>query len=176
MKKNKVKKDRKLRKSTILFIVLDILVAGCFFLVYGPFETFKYTIINTAMNTKTHQYIAYTFWNDGTIKKVLSASSYIPISENVNLEDIVIDTSPKDSYDNEYDEAILTRTPGNEDYKYMKIKVGKYDAHLVAIYDPSKVELIHSKSFNTGSGQEKIASMCNRYGGVVCINGGMFVE
>ena len=175
-KKQKIKKQRKVRITTILFIILDILVAGCFFLVYGPYESFRDTIINTAMNTKTHQYIAYTFWDDETIQEVLSASAYIPISDNVNLEDIVIDTAPKDSYENEYDEAILTRNPGNEDYKYMKIKVGKYDAHLVAIYDPSKVELIHSKSFNTGTGQERISSMCNRLGGVVCINGGMFVD
>ena len=128
------------------------------------------------MNTKTHQYLAYTFWNDDTIQNVLSASAYIPISDSVNLDDIVIDTSPKESYENEYDEMILTRTPGNEDYKYMKIKVGGYDAHLVAIYDPSKVRLIHSSSFNTGTGQERIKDMCTRMGGVVCINGGMFVD
>lgn len=175
-KKVKEKKVRKIRKTTILFIVLDILVAGCFLLVYGPFESFRNTIITTAMSTKTHQYIAYTFWNDEVIKNVLTATSYIPISDKVVLDDIVIDTSPKDSYDNEYDEVILTRTPGNEDYKYIKTKVGKYNAHLVAIYDPSKVALIHSKSFNTGTGQERISSMCKRLGGVVCINGGMFVD
>ncbi len=172
----KIKKQRKIRKTTILFIILDILIAGCFFLVYGPYTGFRNTIINTSMNTKTHQYIAYTFWDEKTVQDVLSASAYIPISDSVKLDDIVIDTAPKDSYENEYDEAILTRDPGNEDYKYMKIKVGKYDAHLVAIYDPSKVELIHSKTFNTGTGQETVASMCNRLGGVVCINGGMFVD
>ncbi len=172
----KAKKKRRIKKLTIFFIIVDVLVAACFFLVYGPFTTFRNTIINTAMNTKTHQYLAYTFWNDDTIQNVLSASAYIPISDSVNLDDIVIDTSPKESYENEYDEMILTRTPGNEDYKYMKIKVGGYDAHLVAIYDPSKVRLIHSSSFNTGTGQERIKDMCTRMGGVVCINGGMFVD
>ena len=175
-KTKKAKKQRRLRKITILFIVLDILVAGCFFLVYGPYEAFRNTIITTAMNTKNHQYIAYTFWSDETIQKILAASAYIPINDTVNLDDIVIDTAPKDSYDNKYDEIILTRDPGNEDYKYIKVKVGKYDAHLVAIYDPSKVELIHSRSFNTGKGQERIKDMCDRMGGVVCINGGMFVD
>ena len=56
----------------------------------------------------------------------------------------------------------------------MKVKVGKYDAHLVAIYDPSKVKLIASKTFNTGYGQEKVKDMCKRFGGIVCINGGRF--
>jgi len=175
-KTKKTKKQRKVRKTTILFIILDILVAGCFFLVYGPYAGFRNLIISTAMGTKSHQYIAYTFWSDKVIQDVLSKGAYIPINEAVDLDQIVIDTAPKDEYENEYDEAILTRDPGNEDYKYMKVKVGKYDAHLVAIYDPSKVELIHSQSFNTGKGQERIKDMCERMGGVVCINGGMFVD
>ena len=176
IKEKKPKRKRRIRKTTILFIILDILVAGCFFLFYGPYIKFRYTIISTAMSTKSHQYIAYTFWSEETVKKVLADSAYIPINDTVNLDEIVIDTAPKDNYENEYDEAILTRDPGNEDYKYMKVKVGKYDAHLVAIYDPSKVELIHSKSFGTGTGQERIKDMCTRMGGVVCINGGMFVD
>lgn len=172
----KEKKQRKIKKLTIFFIILDLLVAGCFFLFYGPFDSFRNLIINTAMNTKTHQYIAYTFWSEKTVEEILSKSAYIPISDKINLDEIIIDPSPKEKYDNEYDEIILTRDPGNEDYKYIKVKVGKYDAHLVAIYDPSKVELIHSKTFNTGKGQERIKDMCKRMGGIVCINGGMFVD
>lgn len=175
-KEKKAKKPRRIRKTTILFIFLDICVAFCFLLVYGPYTGFRNLIINTAMITKTHQYIAYTFWSDEVIQEVLSQSAYIPINDAVDLDKIVIDTKPKDSYENEYDEQLLTRDPGNEDYKYLKVKVGKYDAHLVAIYDPSKVELIHSKSFNTGTGQERVKDMCERLGGVVCINGGMFVD
>ena len=175
-KTKKPKKEKKIRISTILFIIIDILVVGCFVLFYGPFVGFRYLIINTAMSTMSHQYIAYTFWSEEYIQEVLSESAYISIDESINLDEIVIDTAPKDSYENEYDEIILTREPGNEDYKYIKVKVGKYDAHLVAIYDPSKVELIHSKSFNTGTGQERIKDMCTRMGGVACINGGMFVD
>lgn len=165
-----------MRKSTIFFIIIDILVIGCFVLFYGPFEEFRNVIVNTAMVTKSHQYIAYTFYSEDTVSKILSLNNYIPVSEEINLDDIVIDTSEKDSYDNEYDEAILTRDSNNENYKYLKVKVGKYDAHLVAIYDPSKVQLITSKSFNTGSGQESILNMCKRYSGVVCINGGGFKD
>ena len=49
------------KKITIPFIVLDILVAACFVVVYGV-DKFKQTIISTALSTKTHQYIAYTFY------------------------------------------------------------------------------------------------------------------
>ncbi len=164
-----------MKKLTITFIILDILVAIGFIVTYTPFfEEFQNTIISTAINTKTHDYIAYIFYSEERVNKVVAMSNFTPIDAEVNLDDIVIDTKPRESYDNKYDEEILTRDAGNEDYKYIKVKVGKYDAHLVAIYDPSKVKLIASKSFNTGSGQEKVKDMCNRYNGLVCINGGKF--
>ena len=165
----------KLKKTTITFIVLDVLVAICFIVVYG-IESFKQSVISTSLATKTHQYIAYTFYSEKTVKEIANQNSYEEITDDVNLDDIVIDTSPKESYENEYDEEVLTRTPGNEDYKYIPVKVGGYDAHLVVIYDPSKVRLISSKEFNTGNGMESILEMCNRENGKVCINGGRFKD
>lgn len=46
----------------------------------------------------------------------------------------------------------------------------------MAIYHPENVQLITSKTFNTGSGQETVLKMCKRYGGLVCINGGGFKD
>ena len=107
-----------MKKLTILMIVLDILAALGFIVTYCvPFV--KNTVIMTALNTKTHQWIAYTFYSDKTINKVLSADSFIPLDEEVKLDDIVIDNAERKNYDNEYDEAILTREPGNEDYKLL---------------------------------------------------------
>lgn len=163
------------KKMTISFIILDVLVAICFGVVYGV-NSFKQTIISTALSTKTHQYIAYTFYSEDTVKKVASQNSVEEITDAVNLDDIVIDTSPKTTFDNKYDEQILTRDAGNEDYKYIEIKVGGYKAHLAVIYDPSKVKLISSKEFNTGRGMENVLSMCKRHGGKVCINGGRFKD
>lgn len=165
-----------MRKSTIIFIVIDVLAIFCFVLFYGPYEKFRNIIVNTAMVTKTHQYIAYTFYSEETVQKIMDLNKFIPVDEEINLDDIIIDTSEKDTYDNEYDEAILKRNKKGDTYKYLKIKVGSYNAHLVAIYEPSKVRLITSKTFNTGSGQETVLKMCKRYGGSVCINGGGFKD
>lgn len=163
-----------MKKFTIFMIIIDVIVATCFVLVYAV-PSLKNKIISTAMITKTHQYIAYIFYSEETVKEVTSANKYIPLTDDVNLDEIVIDTAERESYDNKYDEEILTRDPGNEDYKYIKVKLGgKYDGHLVAIYDPSKVKLIASKTFNTGTGQERIKDMCKRHNGIVCINGGRF--
>lgn len=165
-----------MKKLTITMIILDIVVAICFFVTYG-ITSFKNTVIASSMSTKTHQYIAYTFYSEEYINYVLSLDSYIPLTDKVELEDIIIDTGEKDNYTSEYDEAILTRDEDNQEYKIIDVKVGKYDGFLIAIYDPSKIELIHSKVFNQNDkGKETILSMCNRYGASVCINGGGFVD
>lgn len=164
-----------MRKTTILLFIIDVLAVSCFILFYGPFE-FKNVIVNTAMVTKSHQYLAYTFYTEETVQKILALNRFIPVDDDVKLEDIVINTNEKDTYDNEYDEQILTRDADNDKYKYLKVKVGKYNAHLVAIYNPENVQLITSKSFNTGSGQETVLKMCKRYNGLVCINGGGFKD
>jgi len=179
-----IKWGHNMRKLTKFFIVVDILIAICFFVVYCPiFKNLQNTIISTAVDTKTHDYIAYTFYSEARVKEVIEADKFEPINEEINLDDIVIDTKPRDSYDNEYDEKILTRDPGNEDYKYLKIKVGDYNAHLVAIYDPSEVRILTARKFNTvtdgrdhSGGQESILNMTKRLGATVGINGGGFVD
>ena len=168
-----------MKKLTITFIILDILVAIGFFVTYSPlFEDFQNTIISTAINTKTHDYIAYIFYSEDHVNKVVAMSNFTPIDEDVKLDDIVIDTKPRESYDNPYDEAVLTRDEGNEDYKYIKVNVGKYDAHLVVIYDPGKVHILTCSKFNTknSSGKESVLKMTKRLGAIVGINGGGFVD
>lgn len=164
-----------MKKLTIIFIVLDVLVGICFFITYG-IKSFKNTIISTSMSTKTHQYIAYTFYSEKDISDVLALDAFIPIDEEIDLNYIVMDTAIKDNYNNPYDEEILTREDGQE-YKVIDVKVGAYEAFLVAIYNPSKIKIIHSKVFNANDkGKETILNMCNRYNALVCINGGGFVD
>ena len=168
-----------MKKLTIMFIVLDLLAVIGFFVVYSPlFETLQNTIISTAMVTKTHGYIAHVFYSDERINKVVALNTVPKIDATIDLDQVVIDTKPRESYDNEYDEAVLTRDKDNEDYKYIKTKVGSYDAHLVVIYDPSKVHILTGKKFNTKdkSGKETVLQMTKRMGAVVGINGGGFVD
>ncbi len=168
-----------MKKLTITFIILDIIVCICFFVVYSPvFENLQNTIISTASVTKTHGYIAHVFYSNERIQKVIAMNTVPTIDEKIDLNQVVIDTKPRESYDNEYDEAILTRDEGNEDYKLLKIKVGGYDAYLVAIYDPGKVKLLTCKKFNTQdkSGNETVLQMTKRTKAVVGINGGGFVD
>lgn len=174
MKKN-IKK-RKIYKSTIVFIVLDIIVATCFFLAYGPYDKLRNLYVTTAMNTMSHQYLAKVFYSDETIKKIMDSNFFVEIKDNTNVDDLIIDTSEKDHYDNKYQEELLTREPGNDLYKIIDLKIGNSNGYLVAIYKPEKVKLISTKQFNAGTYGERIITMCERYGGKVCINGGGFVD
>lgn len=164
-----------MKKLTIFALIVDICIAICFFIFYGPFPYVRNLIVSTAMVTKTHQYIAYTFFSDASVKDILKQNAYIPLTDKVDLDDIDITDKIPTSFANEYEETVLKRNKGDL-YKYVPIKVGKYDAHLAVIYDPSKVELITSPKFNSGSGAEKITKMCDRSGGIVCVNGGMFAD
>ena len=174
-KKNKHKK-KKILKRTILFIVLDVLALLGFFIMYGPFDYFRNLYVSTAMNTMDHQCLARIFFRDENIKKIMSSNYFITINEDANTDDIVIDTSEKKKYKDKYEKELLTREPGNDLYKVLSLKVGGSDAKLVAIYKPEKVRLISTEQFNVGTYGERIITMCERYGGVVCINGGGFVD
>lgn len=170
MKEKRIKK-----KSTYFIIVLDILVVICFFLAYGPFGYFRNLFVNTALKTMTHKYLAYVLYSETTVQDIKNSNYFVRISDTTKTSDIVIDTKEKDTYDNEYDKAILTRDSGNDDYKLLNIKVGSANAYMVAIYDPSKVHLIAKEQLGTQYG-ERVITMCKRYKGLVCINGGGFVD
>lgn len=174
MKRREKKKRKKINKSTILFIILDILAIGGFVMMYGPWDKIRNFYVNTAMKTKDHQYLAKIFYSDERINEIINSNYFIEIKEEVELDDIVIDTAPKSSYDNEYDEEILTRTEGNDDYKIINIKVGISKGYLIAIYNPKKVSLIRAKNFNVGKYGEQVTGMCKRYDALVCINAGGF--
>lgn len=163
-----------MRKTTILLIILDVFALIGFFLFYGPIKDIRTWWINTAMNTMSHKYFAYIFYNDEMIDKTMNENYYIPLNEEVDLDSIVIDTNQKYTYENEYDEQILIRDENNSDYKLINVKVGKYDAFLVAIYDPSKVKVISKEKLGTGGYGENILSMCKRTNSIVCINAGRF--
>lgn len=174
--KNKKKKKKTIFKTTILFIILDLIAIACFILMYGPNPYLRNLLVNTAMNTMEHQWIAKVFFSEDKIKKIMDGNYFIAINEDVDTEHIKIDTKEKKKYKNDYEKELLTRDAGNDLYKVLEIKVGGSNGHLIAIYDPTKIHLIHTKQFNIGSYGERVLTMCKRYNGVACINGGGFVD
>ena len=155
----------------IVFLILDI-VLGITLFVFNFIPSIREKIILSSIDS--NKWLVYTLYSEDTISKVINNKNQVKLENTKDLDKIVVESKPLQIIESEYDEAILTKD--NDDYKLLNITVGGYKAYLVAIYDPSKVQLIHSKTFNTGTGQEKIKDMCARSGGLVCINGGMFVD
>lgn len=170
------RQKKKILKRTILFVILDIITLACFIVMYGPWDKVRNLYVSTAMNTMTHQWLAKVFYSDKRIEDIMKNNYYVAIDEDADTDSIIINTKEKKTYKNKYEKELLTREPGNDLYKILNIKVGGSNANLVAIYDPTKIELIHTKKFNIGGFGEKISTMCERYGGVVCINGGGFID
>lgn len=177
MKKHKKNtKKWKINKTTILFIFLDICAVICFFIMYGPWNYVRNLYVTTAMQTRSHKYLAKVFYSDQKIEKIMNNNVFISVDENVNLDDIVINTKEKNKYKDEYEKELLTREPGNDLYKVLDVKVGNAKGYLIAIYDPTKVRLLRVKKFNAGTYGERVIDFCKRYGGEVCINGGGFAN
>ena len=170
------RKKVKIYKTTILFIILDLIAVWCFFMMYGPWDKVRNMYVNTAMKTMHHQYFANIFYNQKTIDKIMASNYFVSFEEDANTDAIVIDTKEKSKYKDKYEEELYTRENPDDDYKVIDLKVGNSNGYLVAIYKPEKVRLISTKEFNVGGKGERIITMCERYGGSVCINGGGFQD
>ena len=166
----------KVNKSTVFFVIIDIFVGICFFLMYGPWNYVRNLYVTTAMQTMNHQWLAKIFYSDSTIERIRNSNYFISIDEDANMNNIVINTREKIKYKDEYEEELLTRDKGNDLYKVLDVKVGNANGYLVAIYHPEKVRLLRSKRFNAGGIGERVVDFCKRYHGAVCINGGGFLN
>lgn len=170
------KPRKKIYKTTIMFILFDLIAAAGFLMMYGPWSYVRNLYVTTAMQTMNHQYLAKVFYSDKAIEDIMSKNYFIAIEENVNIDDININTKEKAKYKDKYEEELFTRENPDDEYKVIDVNVGNAKGYLVAIYNPEKVRLLRTKRFNVGTYGERVVDMCKRYGGSVCINGGGFAN
>lgn len=134
---------RKKKKTAIFLIIIDVCMIICFFLAYGPFSYLRELYITTAMTTMSHKYLARTIYTEDIINDVLDGNYVKEANENTDTSDIVIgNIDDSGEYDSIYDEQILTRDPAHPEYKLIPLKGNGYQGYMVAIYDPSRVELV----------------------------------
>lgn len=134
---------KKKKKTAIFLLIIDVCMIICFFLAYGPFSYLRELYITTAMTTMSHKYLARTIYTEDIINDVLDGNYVKETNENTDTSDIVIgDIDDSGEYDSIYDEQILTRNPAHPEYKLIPLKGNGYQGYMVAIYDPSRVELV----------------------------------
>ena len=161
---------KKIKKTTILFIILDIIAIGCFITVYLV-KDFKNWFITSAMTTMNHQYLAKIFYTDQEIEKIMNNNYMVEINENTDTS--LVQLVDNKEYIDEFDKEILDRKEG-ELYKLITINENGYDGYLVAIYDPSKISVVTSKYI--GQKGEYLVDMAKENNAVVAINGGGFID
>lgn len=160
-------------RFTIFALFIDFCVIAALIVINNvEFKTFW---IPTAMTTMSHKYLAYTFYDEETVNKVMSENYIEQNTEQVNLDDIVIgDTSEKKHYSSKYERDLFTRMEGNEVYKIIRIEEQKFKGYLTAIYDPADVTLAVSSKL--GRAGQSVNQLVKNNGGLVGINGGGFED
>ena len=107
-----MRSKKKKKKLVVFIVVLDLLMASCYFLFYGPYKGFRTYIITTSMLTMRHKYIAHTFYSQKTIDKIMSENTIEDIKEDTKTEEIKF--TAKEQYDSIYEEQVLKKDPGND--------------------------------------------------------------
>lgn len=158
----------------VLLVLLDFLACLGLFLAYGPIDYFRNLLVTTAMTTKSHHYLARTFYSDETIYEIMDSNYMEEINENTNLTYISIgNIEEQKHYDSIYEEQILNRD--KEDvYKIIPLSGNGYVGYLVAIYDPSRVELVSSRYL--GRRGEMLQSIASNENALIAINAGGFAD
>lgn len=175
VKKAKKKKIvRTILISCICFVIT--IFSSLAFLLYGPYKNFREWLITTAMSTMNHQYLATIFYSDSVINGVLSQNRVIESNDTTDtdiIEIVNVNTNVK-SYKNKYEEEILKKENDNDLYKLIEFEGNGYYAHLVVIYNPSKVKVATTSYL--GSNGQYLTTMAKNNNAVVAINGGGFYD
>jgi len=171
-------KAQQQRKGKIFFWscwTVSLIISLFALLFYGPFHGFRDFWITTAMTTKDHKYLATYLYDNNLIQSVLEANKVIEPTgtTNTNLIEIYDEVGDTNVYKDEYDKMILERESGAL-YKYIKLDEYSFDAYLVAIYDPSKISLVHTKYL--GQKGQYLVDMAREHNAVVAINGSAFKD
>ncbi len=167
-----------MKLRTKFLISIDLILVAFFVVAYVPsFKDLQKKVINDYFIKDKMQYLSYVIYSENKVSSLVEE-----YYENLTLEenaygDAYVKLQDKMTYDNIYDQLILSRDPGNDDYKVVKTLIGGYPAYIVAIYHPEDVRLLRSKAFNTldsYSGLSTVKEMTKAAGAVVGINGGSF--
>lgn len=164
-----LKKIKKLHLPVKLFIFIDFIIVICFFVVYGPIDNARVFWITTAMGTNDHKYLANIFYEDDTIKQVMSNNYMDEFSEDTDVGSITIGQEEKiTSYTSAYEKEILDHEEGAL-YKLIQFKYNGFDCHMIAIYDPTRVVVGSNKKKNSG---RILGDILKNNNAILGINGG----
>lgn len=150
-------KKRRLRGIVVLFTIpLQFIIAAficCFLVFYGPFATVRKYIVETAMSTYTHQYLAKMFLSDSAINKILN------------------ENDPAKAAMQQITNIHLNSTPSRNIEQY-EINGSHYHGYLLVVSDPLRVKVGYTK--NLLKVGENTSDIAKDHNAAAAINGGGF--
>ena len=146
--KKLINKIKNIHLVVKLFLILDFIILICFALVYGPFDKIRVFWITTAMETGSHKYFANIFYSQDTIKQVMSNNYIIEINEDTDTSSIKVGEEEKiTNFTSIYEREILEHDE-NDLYKLIEFKYKEFNCHMIAIYDPKRIEIAYQNKLN----------------------------
>ena len=153
-----------------ILILIDLIIVICFYIVYFN-SNFRNFWITSTIKTATHQYLAHVFYSDDMIKETISNNTVSNILNNTDSSKIEFDNTDTGVYESIYEEQILKRD-GNDLYKYFSIDVNNSKAHVVVIYDSSRIHYAISDKVDVGG--QLLKDLASSKDAIVAINASGF--
>ncbi len=160
-------------KKVIILAILDIIAIFCLLLAYGPYNGFRDMFVTTAMDTKSHKYLAYILYSEEQIKDILSKNYLKENNEITNQDEINFDNEDPKHYESIYEEQILKRDK-DALYKIIEFDEKDYHVYLTAIYDASRLSTVKSRFYGTNG--QHLSVMAQENDAIVAVNGGRFAD
>jgi exopolysaccharide biosynthesis protein len=155
---SKRKKKHKLR-NFIFFLILGIVFTGItapLIVFYGPFNNVKKTVVDAAMTTLSHQWIAKLFLSDAEIQKIRNEDTVQIVQQgNDNLI----------KFANTHDRTIE---------RYDISNGIKFSGYVLIIQDPTRVKVGYSSKLGTQG--ELTSQIAQDNGAIAAVNAGGFSD
>lgn len=164
MKKVKQKKSNNKLSLRMIFLFLTFefvftTVVFIPYMFYGPFKKVRNNIVETAMATGNHQYIAKLFFNQKEIQDILNQEAKAVNSNSASQK-------------SNGSKVNIAKT--DDEIERMDISTSKFNGIALIIHDPSKVKVGYAAKL--GYVGETTHDMAGRYKAVAAINGGGFSD
>jgi exopolysaccharide biosynthesis protein len=152
-----VKKTFSFKKflAFIIYVIFFIGVTSPFYVLYGPFQNVKKTLVGMVWGSR-HKYLIEMFLSQDKIEAI--------VGKEKNT------TSTK--VDEDINKVNIQHKNDNEIIKY-DINTKKFDGYLLEIKDPTRIKIAYTKYSDKG---QKTSEMAKEKNAVAAINGGSFVD
>jgi len=157
-KKSRIKRKHKLR-NFIFYLIFGLIFTGVtapLIIFHGPFTNVKKTIVDAAMTTLSHQWIAKMFLSDAEIQKIRSQDTVQIVQQgNNNLIKFI-------------------NTHDNSVERYNISNGRKFTGYVLIIKDPTRVKVGYSNKLGTQG--ELTSQIAQDNSAVAAINAGGFSD